>query len=168
MVEARIHTVGAQSTVRELWRRSKQWDIVLDGVSSGNQRWLRVATELKDGADAGQSEGLAIAVSRSIQHNASGFLRVAFLSLGVAVCQDLTIEGTPQEHASFQMNTEKALIAVDDETTRKDRDACWSNYESSCTQGRSLCACLVPLRVLRVRRYTSLHFDTFADVELKR
>jgi hypothetical protein len=168
MVEARIHTVGAQSTVRELWRRPRQWDAVLDGVSSGDQRWLRVATELKDGADAGQSEGLAIAVSRSIQHNASGFLRVAFLSLGVAVCQDLTIEGTPQEHASFQMNTEKALIAVDDETTRKDRDACWSNYESSCTQGRSLCACLVPLRVLRVRRYTSLHFDTFTDVELKR
>jgi hypothetical protein len=124
IVEARIHIVGAQSTVRELWRRPKQWDAVLDGVSSGDQRWLRVATELKEGADAGQSEGLAIAVSRSIQHDANGFLRVAFPSFGVAVCQDLTIEGTTQEHASFQMNTEKALIAVDDETTRKDRDAC--------------------------------------------
>ena len=124
IVESRIHTVGAQSTVRELWRRPKEWDAVLDGVSSGDQRWLRVATELKEGADAGQSEGLAIAVSRSIQRNASGFLRVAFPSFGVAVCQDLTIEGTPQEHASFQMNTEKALTAVDDETIRKDRDAC--------------------------------------------
>jgi len=124
MVEARIRTVGAQSTVRELWRRPKEWDAVLDGVSSGDQRWLRVATELKGGADAGQSEGLAIAVSRSIRHNARAFLRVAFPSFGVAVCQDLTIEGTTQEHAAFQRNTEKALIAADDEITRKDRDAC--------------------------------------------
>jgi len=124
MVEARIRTVGAQSTVRELWQRPKEWDAVLDGVSSGDQRWLRVATELKGGADAGQSEGLAIAVSRSIRHNARGFLRVAFPSFGVAVCQDLTIEGTTQEHAAFQRNTEKALIAADDEITRKDRDAC--------------------------------------------
>ena len=123
-VEARIRTVGAQSTVRELWRRPKEWDAVLDGVSSGDQRWLRVATELKGGADAGQSEGLAIAVSRSIRHNARAFLRVAFPSFGVAVCQDLTIEGTTQEHAAFQRNTEKALIAADDEITRKDRDAC--------------------------------------------
>jgi len=124
MVEARIRTVGAQSTVRELWQRPKEWDAVLDGVSSGDQRWLRVATELKGGADAGQSEGLAIAVSRSIRHNARAFLRVAFPSFGVAVCQDLTIEGTTQEHAAFQRNTEKALIAADDEITRKDRDAC--------------------------------------------
>ena len=123
-VEARIHTVGAQSAVRELWRQPKEWDEVLAGVASGAQSWLRVATELQVGADAGQSEGLAIAVSRSIQHNASGFLRVAFPSFGVAVCQDLTIEGTTQEHASFQSNTERALSAVDSDALRKDRDAC--------------------------------------------
>ena len=129
MVEARIHTVGAQSAVRELWRQPKEWDEVLAGVASGDQGWLRVATELKVGADAGQSEGLAIAVSRSIQHNASGFLRVGFPSFGVKVCQDLTIEGTTQEHASFQSNTERALRAVDSEAIRKDRDACLAELQ---------------------------------------
>ena len=92
------------------------------GIESGDAAWLKVATELKPGADAGQSESLAIVVSRSIQHNPHAFLLIAFPSFGVAVCSDLTIEPTPEQHKSFQMNTEKALVTVDNQAMRKDRD----------------------------------------------
>ena len=124
MVEARIHAIGAQPTVRELWNRPGDWDAVMAGIESGDAAWLKVAAELKPGADAGSSESLAIVVSRSIQHNAPAFLRIAFPSFGIAVCSDLTIEGTKEQHNSFQTNTEKALLAADNEATRKDRDAC--------------------------------------------
>lgn len=123
-VEARIYGIGAQRTVRELWNRPEDWDAVMAGIESGDAAWLKVATELKPGADAGQSESLAIVVSRSIQHNPRAFLLIAFPSFGVAVCRDLTIEGTTEQHNSFQMKTEKALVSVDSEAMRKDRDAC--------------------------------------------
>jgi len=123
-VEARIHAIGAQPAVRELWRRPKDWDVVMAGVESGDAAWLKVATELKPGADAGQSESLAIVVSRSIQHNPRAFLLIAFPSFGVAVCGDLNIEPTAAQHKSFQKKTEKALVSVGNEDTRKDRDAC--------------------------------------------
>lgn len=123
-VEARIHTIGAHGTVRELWNRPEEWDAVMEQVESGQATWLKIATELKPGSDAGQSESLAIAVSRSIQHNADAFLLIAFPSFGITVCSDRTIEGTKQHHELFQKNTERALLAVQNESTRKDRDAC--------------------------------------------
>ena len=123
-VEARIHAIGAQPAVRELWNRPKDWDAVMAGIESGDAAWLKVATELKPGSDAGSSETLATVVSRSIQHNPRAFLLIAFPSFGVAVCRDLTIEGTKEQHQTFQEKTEKALVSVRNEDTRKDRDAC--------------------------------------------
>jgi hypothetical protein len=128
-VEASIRSIGAEATVRELWRRPKEWDAVLNGVTSGDQNWLRVATELKVGADAGQSEDLAIVVSRSIQHNASAFLLVAFPSFGVSVCRDLTIEPTAEQHNFFKRKTREALNAVDNKAMRQSRDACLAELQ---------------------------------------
>jgi hypothetical protein len=94
------------------------------GVETGDAAWLKIATELKPGSDAGSSEDLAIVLSRSIQHNPRAFLLIAFPSFGVAVCRDLTIEGATEQHNSFQVKTEKALASVGNEDTREDRDAC--------------------------------------------
>jgi hypothetical protein len=123
-VEARIHAIGAQPTVRELWNRPKEWDAVMAAIETGDAAWLKVATDLKPGSDAGSSESLAIVVSRSIQHNPRAFLLIAFPSFGVAVCRDLTIEGTKEQHDNFQRKTEKALESVGNDDTRKNRDAC--------------------------------------------
>jgi hypothetical protein len=124
VIEERIRAVGAEATVRELWREPREWDLILAYVASGKVDWLKIATEMKPGADAGQSESLAIAVSRSIQQNPNAFLGVAFPVFGIRVCRDLSIEPSAKEHDAFQTKTREALKSVNGKRTSEARDAC--------------------------------------------
>src|SRR5438477_12601046 len=85
VVERMIDRYGAKATVDKLTNAAPNdtrsllgdYDRVLDGVSSGDSRWLALVPRLDPGTDAGSAEFLRIAVAEAIPKNPAGVLRFA-------------------------------------------------------------------------------------------
>jgi hypothetical protein len=123
-VEEEIRSAGAQATVRDLWRSQLKWNVLLQNIQSGDRTWLKVADDLKSGADGGQLETLRIAVSQSIQKDAGNFLAVAWPVFGDDTCHDLQIEPTAKQHNHFISATRQALSRVTEDNLRSRRYSC--------------------------------------------
>jgi hypothetical protein len=70
-----VRTNGARETVRLLNQR-KQFDAVLEYVAAGNTAWIGLVPALSKGTDAGNSDGLVIALALALPRNPRAVLAV--------------------------------------------------------------------------------------------
>ncbi len=89
-VQADINTIGAKAVVKRLTHSQgglhNQWNSLEDGVASGSEKRLRIASEVKPYTDAGTSEGLGNAMADALPKNPRQVLAL----LG----NDFTVENT--------------------------------------------------------------------------
>jgi len=129
---------GAGAVVASLFGRDSDqgWDRVLAGIASGEQAWLDLAPMLRPGTDGHAGEGLSIALSEALQHNAPGVLRlVAVGNEDDRVCSILAIEPTDQEVANFYAATIPAVEAVREPDLQAVKAACLASLRESQRQG---------------------------------
>jgi len=71
--------LGPKRTFDELAGTGADFDDyekILDGIASGDQRWIALGPRLQPGTDAGTSEALRIAVAEALPRNPAGVLRL--------------------------------------------------------------------------------------------
>jgi hypothetical protein len=110
LVDDLVRRYGAKETVHKLTERDPadtsmfgDYEGVLDGVASGDPRWLALVPKLAPGTDAGTAESLRIAVARALPKNAAGVLSlISHDQSWRDACSYPMIEPTPKEtHAYF-------------------------------------------------------------------
>lgn len=102
-----------------------EWDAALDRIGSGDDRWLALAAQLRQGSDAGTSEAIDSALSEAIARNPAGVLRTFGRGVrATEVCHDRAIEPTPGQVRAFAQTTQRALRGVADPALGPARDAC--------------------------------------------
>lgn len=70
-----IEQQGAGVVISRLYQNNeREWQYVTDKIATGENRWLKVASLLAPGTDAGSSETLTTAVALAIPHNPAGVL----------------------------------------------------------------------------------------------
>ncbi|MFP6562318.1 hypothetical protein WJ542_29055 [Paraburkholderia sp. B3] len=113
-LDQEIHTRGAKATVQALDRRG-MFDTVLDRIATGNTAWVRLASGLAQGTDAGDSTGLTVALATALPKNPAVVL--AALNDGpvinpAAVCGVPFIEPSAQEVREYLDRTIPAVTRV--------------------------------------------------------
>jgi hypothetical protein len=82
-----VRSVGAKTTLIELYRDETRWLVVLRGIAGGTSEWFAVAEALRPVSDGHQAEALDAAVGEALARNAGLILSRAtgpfFLS---AIC----------------------------------------------------------------------------------
>jgi hypothetical protein len=126
-----IQRRGARTVLEQLYGREARWRPLIDGVSSGQRKWLEVAAELKPATlrNLSAAQELTVAVSRALE-------RAPQVALGVLdgafdtddVCSLNTIEdslGTDYQAALAAVERrERAVARVSDPALAETRDEC--------------------------------------------
>lgn len=121
-----IHAYGARQTVRLLDQRN-QFDAVLDRIATGNAAWVAIAPALAKGTDAGNSEGLTVALAKALPKNPRSVLAVLDngpVTNAQAVCGLPFIEPTPQEARDYLARAIPAVTTVAPSPRVPQRNAC--------------------------------------------
>lgn len=133
LVAGLIEDHGAKEAVRRLAERDPadthsnfgDYDTVLDGVASGDRRWLALVPRLDPGTDAGTAEFLRIAVAQAIPKNPTGVLRfTSRLPWFRYACGYPMIEPTNTEMRAYFKAAIPALKAVGDPKLRHAKRVC--------------------------------------------
>lgn len=128
-----ISHFGAKATVDKLSDAAPydarfmlgDYDKVLEGVASGDARWLALVPRLDPGTDAGSAESLRIAVAEALPRNPAGVLRfTSRLSWFRDACAYPMIEPTDQEERAYFRVAIPALKAVHDPALRRPKRIC--------------------------------------------
>lgn len=125
-IERDIHAHGAKVVVQSLDRHGK-FDTVLDRIASGNAAWVRLASGLAQGTDAGDSTGLTVALAKALPRNPAAVL--AALNDGpvigpAAVCSVPFIEPSPQEVREYLGQAIPAVTRVEPSDQVAHRSSC--------------------------------------------
>jgi len=89
------------------------YDTVLDGVASGDPRWLALVPRLDPGTDAGTAEALRIAVAKALPKNPMGVLSLVSREPSWRdVCSSPMIEPTSAETRAYFQAAISAVTAV--------------------------------------------------------
>ena len=101
------------------------YDTVLEGVASGDPRWLALVSRLDPGTDAGTAEFLRIAVAEALPKNPSGVLRfTSQLPWFRYACGYPMIEPTKKAMRGYFARTIPALKAVRDPALARAKRIC--------------------------------------------
>jgi hypothetical protein len=126
-----IATYGSNGTVERLIKPTKRhpmfgdYEVVLDGISSGKAQWLALAPELQKGADAGPSEFLKISVAEALPHNAAGVLRLGAHGWPIdRACSYPMLEAKPADTRRYFATAIPAVTAVRDPALQSARHIC--------------------------------------------
>jgi hypothetical protein len=126
-IAADIAAEGAGPVVHRLWE-SGEFDSVLDKISSGDSKWIRLAPDLAAGADAGAAEGLGVALARALPSNAAAVLAVldqARPALSPAyVCGIPFIEGSLKDVTDYRRKAEAAVEQIHGASLHDSKQAC--------------------------------------------
>lgn len=126
-----IQRRGARTVLEQLYGREAQWRPLIDGVSSGQPKWLEVAAVLKPATlrNLSAAQELTVAVSRALEkapRTALGVLDGAFDTDDV--CSLNTIEdslGADYQAALAAVERrERAVSRVSDPALAETRDEC--------------------------------------------
>lgn len=132
-VERMIDRYGAKATVNKLANAPPNdtrsifgdYDKVLEGVSSGDARWLALLPRLDPGTDAGSAEFLRIAVAEALPKNPAGVLRfTSRLSWFRDACGYPMIEPTNREMRAYFKAAIPALKAFHDPALERAKRIC--------------------------------------------
>lgn len=133
VVERMIDSYGARATVQKLSNAVPNetrtmfgaYDKVLEGVSSGDARWLALVPKLDLGTDAGSAEFLRIAVAEALPKNPAGVLRfTSRLSWFRNACGYPMVEPTNREMRAYFKAAIPALKAVHDAELARAKRIC--------------------------------------------
>jgi hypothetical protein len=126
-----IQRRGVKAVLEQLYGREARWRPLIDGVSSGQPKWLEVAAELKPATlrNLPAAQELTVAVSRALEKapkTALGVLDGAFDTDDV--CSLNTIEDSlgPDYQAALASveRRERAVARVTDPALAQTRDEC--------------------------------------------
>jgi hypothetical protein len=132
LVTRMIDSYGAKRTVAELVGQDSptktdfgNFDVVLDGISSGDARWLALVPRVEPGTDAGTAESLRIAVAEALPRNASGVLRLISRAPSWRnACNYPMIEPTDEEARRYFKAAIPAVERVPDPALQVAKKAC--------------------------------------------
>ncbi len=85
-VMAEIQESGANATVSRLYEDNSLWSELLKNIGNGKPAWLKVASVLRGGSDAGANEQLVLAVGEALEHNPEAVLKITVSVMGIGVC----------------------------------------------------------------------------------
>ncbi|MEM5435496.1 hypothetical protein [Paraburkholderia diazotrophica] len=125
-VAREIHVHGAQTTVQSL-NRTGRMDAVLNKIASGNIAWVRLASDLAKGSDAGNSTGLSVALAHALPRNPKTVLAVLDdgpVTGSAVVCSVSFIEPTQREINGYLDRTIPAVERVPESDRLPHRTAC--------------------------------------------
>lgn len=125
-IDQRIRAHGARQTVLSLEKR-QLFDAVLDRIGAGSAPWIQLAPALAKGTDAGDSEGLVVALATALPKNPRAVLAVLNDGpvTGVqAVCALPFIEPTHEEASAYLAQAIRAVTAVAPSSRVPKRTAC--------------------------------------------
>jgi len=127
-----IQDRGARNIVAEMNRgKGRVWDKVLDKIETGDRKWLEVAASLREGTDAGTSEGLSIAVAHALLHAPE---RVLAMTPGLFQLDDICtmpdIEPPLPLYRSYILKAKTALAGVHQAELREVRDRCVEAFDA--------------------------------------
>ena len=133
MVERMIDRDGARQAVNKLANAAPDdtrtlfgdYDKVLEGVASGDARWLALVPKLRPGTDAGTAEALHISVAEALPKNPAGVLRLIMrLPSWQDVCSYPMIEPTDEEMRAYFNAAIPAVKAVRDPALQHSKHVC--------------------------------------------
>lgn len=127
---AKVSAQGAQKTVAEMTSGDgESWKSAMQKIQSGSPRWLTVASALREGSDAVQSEALAHALSYALIAAPSSVLPMLGEEFPVQkVCTVPDAEPT-DEYVRQQIEKAKtALGRVNGTSLTAKRDACLRSF----------------------------------------
>lgn len=132
-VERMIDRYGARQTVQKLTKQDPndtksefgKFDVVLDGVASGDPRWLALVTKIYPGTDAGAAESLPIVVAQALPKNPAAVLRFFASSSWLRkVCGYPMIEPTEKEMRAYFKAALPAVRAVREPALQRAKKVC--------------------------------------------
>ena len=130
-----IDRYGAEQTVRKLANARPNdthsdfgdFDKVLDGIASGDARWLALVPRLEPGTDAGTAESLRIVVAKALPKNPAVVLRLIKRdSSWRDACGYPMIEPTRKEMRAYFKVAIPAVKAVHDPRLEATKRVCLS------------------------------------------
>lgn len=126
-----IDKYGPEQTVHKLAMRRPQgqglgaFDVVLNGIASGDGRWLSLVPRLDSGTDGGTAESLRIAVAEALPKNAAGVLAAtASLPWFRQVCSFPMIEPTLADTLAYFRTVIPSVSAIRDTKLQKAKRIC--------------------------------------------
>jgi hypothetical protein len=128
-----INRDGAKQTVDKLSNTGPggtqsefgPFDKVLDGIASGDARWLALVPKLAPGTDAGTAESLPIALADALPKNPTGVLRLIKRdSSWLEACGYPMIEPTDKEMREYFKVAIPAVRSVHEPALRTARRLC--------------------------------------------
>jgi hypothetical protein len=115
-VDRMLAQLGPKRTVDELAGSGADfgdYEKILDGIASGDARWIALVPRLQPGTDAGTSEALRIAVAEALPKNPAGVLRlIEHNPAWREVCTYPMIEPTRKEARTYFKAAVPAVRAV--------------------------------------------------------
>jgi hypothetical protein len=135
VVEQMIERYGGRRAVDDLISRRTPdknndfgaFDIVLDGISSGDAAWLALVPKLDTGGHAAVGESLPIAVAYALPKNATGVLRLIALDRRwLVACGYPMIEPTREEESHYFAAAVPAVKSVRDRKLQQVKRKCLS------------------------------------------
>jgi hypothetical protein len=122
-------TVDKLANARRGYTRSDfgDFDKVLDGIASGDARWLALVPRIAPGTDAGTAEALRIVVAEALPKNPAAVLRLIKQDPSWRdACSYPMIEPTPSETRAYFKSAIPAVSAVHYPTLQAARHICLS------------------------------------------
>jgi len=124
-----IHQLGPRGTVDKLAGDKGadlgEYEEVLDGIASGDARWLALVPKLQPGTDAGTSEALRIAVAEALPKTPTGVLRlIARIPAWAEACSYPMIEPTHEQARAYFKAAIPAVTRVRIVALQRARNIC--------------------------------------------
>lgn len=129
-VRAMIEADGAQPTVAVLWNANEgaPWQVVADGIQSGEQAWLELVPLIQPGTENATAMDLSFGLSQALLTNPAGVLATAGGASGhcsnteVEYAEDPALIAT--SNAAYYPAAIAAVEGVTDPGLAADRDMC--------------------------------------------
>jgi hypothetical protein len=138
-VRAMLTARGARATVQALSTPGEgpnRWNSVVRGVALGDQAWLDLVPQLRNGTDAGTTDDIVIALSDAIVSNPAGALRL--FAPHPADAENFCTENGFETPAAQSRAYYAAAIAAVDRVTDRDlqaiKSACLTNLRAGAAR----------------------------------
>ncbi len=131
-----VKSRGADAVVSELYKDWNAWDFICNKIATGDQAWLKAATALKAGTDAGSSEMLDLALGEALEHEPENVFKIAANTFElVFICGGPDVDNA--RYNSYELSMKaidlriKKVAAVKDQSLLKMSKECLVYLEES-------------------------------------
>jgi len=134
-VRTMLAAQGPRSTVQALAHpdTNNRWDTVVRGIAMGEQDWLGLVPQLRNGTDAGTTDDLVIALSDTVITNPTGALRLFAPQPTDAAnfCTDNGFETPPAQTRAYYAAAIAAVESVNAPELQSIKAACLARLRTT-------------------------------------